>query len=100
MAQSRLTLAEFQDLLDRLGEDWEAWPVATRLQAQRLVARSPAAEAMVAKARAMRKAVRSSQPKAPAGLAGRIVATALSVSPAAKGVGRRGASKTRNRSKD
>lgn len=100
MSQSRLTLAEFQDLLDRLGEDWETWPIAVRPQAQRLVARSPTAQAMVAKARSMRTAVRSGHAKAPAGLAGRIVAAALSASPARKGVDRRRVRKTLKRFED
>jgi hypothetical protein len=81
MAQARLTLVQFQDLLDRLGDDWEGWPAAERQRAKELLARSPKAAAMLAEAQALRGAVQAKKGKAPAGLVDRIVAGAMKASP-------------------
>lgn len=81
---TRLSLAELQDLVDRLGENVAGWPAEIRSPAEALIARSPRARAIIAAAQALRAAMGESPAKAPAGLADRIVAAALDASPAKK----------------
>ena len=72
-----MTAAEFQDLLERFGEDLSGWPVPLRDEALSLVKRDPQARAALKEAEALRNAILDVPPiKAPAGLAGRIAAMA------------------------
>lgn len=72
-----MTAAEFQDLLERYGEDLSGWPLPLRDEALSLVKRDPQARAALREAEALRDAILAVPPiKAPAGLAGRIAAMA------------------------
>ncbi|WP_137046414.1 hypothetical protein [Pseudolabrys sp. FHR47] len=72
-----MNLETFQDLVDRCGESSAGWPADIRDEAERFLASSADAQDVVAQARMMRELL--SQPlaeRAPAHLAGRIVALA------------------------
>jgi hypothetical protein len=71
-----MDVTEFEELIDRLGEDLSLWPDDRRLPAEQLLAQSPAAQAVLEEARALRLALASPAVRAPAGLADRIVAAA------------------------
>ena len=71
-----MDVTEFEELIDRLGEDLSLWPDDRRLPADELLARSSAAQAMLEEARALRRALAAPPARAPAGLADRIVAAA------------------------
>jgi len=68
-----ITLEEFSDLLDRLGDVLADWPTEDRLSAESLLAQSDPARRLLAEAAGLGAALRSSQPKAPAGLVDRIL---------------------------
>jgi hypothetical protein len=68
-----MDVAEFTDLLDRLGEELTAWPAAERDRADILLRNSEQARAALAEARLLREALRSAPVKAPAGLLDRII---------------------------
>lgn len=68
-----MDVTEFEELIDRLGEDPSLWPDDRRLPAEELLARSPAAQALLEEARALRRALAAPAVRAPAGLADRIV---------------------------
>jgi uncharacterized membrane protein (DUF4010 family) len=72
-----MDVTEFEDWLDRLGEDVSRWPDPQREAAQTLLADSAAARAVLEEAVALRRAlagVSAAPPvRAPAGLADRIV---------------------------
>lgn len=72
-----MDVTEFEELIDRLGEDLSLWPVDRRLPAEELLARSSAAQALLEEARALRHALAAPPIRAPAGLADRIVAAAV-----------------------
>lgn len=82
--------SELQDAIDRHGEDLSAWPLADRDRALEFLAREPQARSLFDDAAALRTALRD-QPviRAPAGLADRIVRTALGSSPVPTGAARR-----------
>lgn len=76
-----LSVGEFSDLLDRLGCDLAHWPDAQRKAAEILLEQSPTAVEALAEAVALADSVKAGQPKAPAGLADRIIAAAGSEKP-------------------
>ncbi|MGJ4932333.1 hypothetical protein ACQR1I_22025 [Bradyrhizobium sp. HKCCYLS2038] len=71
-----MDVREFEDLVDRLGEDISQWPAGQRQAATDLLASSPEAQRLIADARLVRDVLSSPQVRAPAGLTGRILATA------------------------
>lgn len=71
-----MDVTEFEELIDRLGEDLSLWPDDRRLPAEQLLAQSPAAQVLLEQARALRHALAAPSVRAPKGLADRIVAAA------------------------
>lgn len=71
-----MDVTEFEELIDRLGEDLSLWPDDRRLPAEALLARSAAAQALLEEARALRQILSAPPVRAPAGLADRIAAAA------------------------
>jgi len=71
-----MDVTEFEELIDRLGEDLSLWPDDRRVPAEELLARSSAARAALEEARVLRQALAAPPVRAPAGLADRIVAAA------------------------
>lgn len=71
-----MDVREFEDLVDRLGEDISRWPDAQRRAAADLLSSSPEALALLAQARELREALSASPVRAPAGLADRILTAA------------------------
>ena len=71
-----MDVTEFEELIDRLGEDLSLWPDDRRVPAEELLARSSAAQALLDEARVLRQALAAPPVRAPAGLADRIVAAA------------------------
>lgn len=71
-----MDVTEFEELIDRLGEDLSLWPDDRRLPAEQLLAQSPAAQVLLEQARALRHALAAPSIRAPKGLADRIVAAA------------------------
>lgn len=77
MTAPLMTVGEFQDILDRFGENPADWPSDRRSSAESLLARSDAARNILAEAKALRQRFNDSGVTAPPGLADRIVAKAL-----------------------
>ena len=78
---------EFEDLIDRHGEDFSCWPDVLREAAATLLVSSPAARALLEEARFIRDVLSAPPVCAPMGLADRIFAAArLSEDAAAHGV--------------
>jgi hypothetical protein len=71
-----MDVTEFEELIDRLGEDLSRWPDDRRLPALDLLAQSSAAQTLLDEARTLRNALAAPAVRAPAGLADRIVAAA------------------------
>ena len=71
-----MDVTEFEELIDRLGEDLSRWPDDRRLPAEALLAQSSAAQALLDEARILRQALAAPAVRAPKGLADRIVAAA------------------------
>ncbi|WP_063689798.1 hypothetical protein [Bradyrhizobium stylosanthis] len=71
-----MDVTEFEELIDRLGEDLSLWPDDRRVPAEELLARSSDAQALLDEARVLRQALAAPPVRAPAGLADRIVAAA------------------------
>jgi hypothetical protein len=71
-----MDVSEFEELIDRLGEDLSRWPEGRRLPAEELLARSPDAQALLDEACVLRQALAAAPVRAPAGLADRIVTAA------------------------
>lgn len=71
-----MDVTEFEELIDRLGEDLSLWPDDRRLPAEELLAQSSAAQVLLEQARALRHALAAPSVRAPKGLADRIVAAA------------------------
>jgi len=71
-----MDVTEFEELIDRLGEDLSLWPDDRRVPAEELLARSSAAQALLEEARVLRQALAAPPVRAPSGLADRIVAAA------------------------
>lgn len=76
-----MNVAEFEDCIDRLGEDMSLWPDAQRVAAVELLESSDQARALLAEAEVLRNALSGSPIRAPAGLADRIVSAALQQAP-------------------
>lgn len=69
--------AQFQDLVDRHGEDLRLWPAAVRADAEALLRQSDRARSILETAVTLRKALTAGPAaRAPAGLAARIAALA------------------------
>ena len=68
-----MDVTEFEELIDRLGEDLSRWPDDRRLSAEALLAQSSAAQALLDEARVLRQALAAPAIRAPKGLADRIV---------------------------
>ena len=71
-----MDVTEFEDLIDRLGEDLTLWPEDRRVSAEQLLGQSAEAQALLEQARALRRALAAPPVRAPAGLADRIAAAA------------------------
>ena len=77
---------EFEDHLDRFGEDLTVWPPSAREAGIELLRDSAEAREIMEEAQALRRAMAAVAPvRAPAGLADRVVAEALSARPVAHG---------------
>jgi hypothetical protein len=77
VATSGMPVREFRDLVDRRGDEPDAWPAHQRGRALILLEKSAEARAILAEARRVRELARASTIKAPPGLADRIVDIAL-----------------------
>jgi hypothetical protein len=66
---------EFEDLIDRYGEDLSRWPEGLRQPAAVLLVSSQQARAIIEAARFIREALSAPPVRAPAGLADRIFAS-------------------------
>ena len=71
-----MDVTEFEELIDRLGEDLSLWPDDRRSPAEELLKRSSSAQALLEEMRALRQALAVPPVRAPAGLADRIAAAA------------------------
>lgn len=71
-----MDVTEFEELIDRLGEDLSRWPDDRRVPAEELLAHSAAARALLEEARTLRQALATPPVRAPSGLADRIFAAA------------------------
>ncbi len=72
-----MNVAEFEDFIDRLGEDMSQWPESQRLAATQLLESSDEARVLLDQATVLRQALSGSPIRAPAGLADRIVSAAM-----------------------
>ncbi|MES1148372.1 MAG: hypothetical protein ABUL53_04245, partial [Bradyrhizobium guangdongense] len=61
-----MDVTEFEDLIDRLGEDVSRWPDDRRLPAEQLLSQSSEAQALLAQARELRAALAAPPVRAPA----------------------------------
>jgi hypothetical protein len=73
-----MDVGEFQDLIDRWGEDISRWPDPARSAATDLVTCSAEANTLLENARMLRRALSAPPVLAPAGLVDRIVIAAAS----------------------
>jgi hypothetical protein len=71
-----MDVSEFEDLIDRQGEDISRWPDAQRQRALDLLVSSADARQLLDEARMLRQVLAAPPVRAPAGLADRIVAAA------------------------
>jgi len=83
-----ITLEEFSDLLDRLGDVLADWPADQRTAAETLLTQSAEARQRLAQAVEMGDALRAAQPKAPSGLVDRILAASGAPVPSANRIKR------------
>lgn len=76
-----MDLEEFEDLVDRWGEDIGRWPASSRDQAAKLLRASAEARDILSRAAFLRRVVADVPPvRAPAGLADRITSAAVAQS--------------------
>lgn len=68
-----MNITEFEDLLDRLGEDMSTWPAPLQQAAAALLGSSDQARGLLEETRLMRRALTGAPIQAPAGLANRIM---------------------------
>jgi hypothetical protein len=68
-----MDITEFEDCLDRFGDDFSQWPAPKRAAGQALLALSSEARGLREEAISLRHALESPLERAPAGLADRIV---------------------------
>ena len=82
-----MNIADYEDLLDRLGEDISGWPVPQQQAAAELLQSSPEARTALAQARLLRRALSAPPVRAEAGLTERIMQAVRqgSADPAAAG---------------
>jgi hypothetical protein len=71
-----MNVVEFEDLLDRLGDDLASWPLDRQNEARVLLAQSAEAKELLREAQAMRGLLARPPVSAPAGLADRIMTQA------------------------
>ncbi|WP_201159736.1 hypothetical protein [Rhodoplanes elegans] len=77
-----MDIDDFEDQVDRWGEDVSAWPEPSRTQALALLKVSAEAREVLAEAQALRDALAAREPvRAPADLADRILAAARATEP-------------------
>ncbi|MFL9823534.1 hypothetical protein [Rhodoplanes sp. SY1] len=77
-----MDIDDFEDQVDRWGEDVSAWPEPSRTQALALLKVSAEAREVLAEAKALREALAVREPvRAPADLADRILAAARATEP-------------------
>ncbi len=76
-----MDVVEFEDWLDRLGDDVSKWPHPQRRDAQALLTKSAQARDLLAEAEILRSALTAPPVKAPTGLADRIVGQATRSAP-------------------
>jgi hypothetical protein len=81
-----MKVVEFEDWLDRLGDDVSRWPESQRQAAQALLEGSAEARTLLEEALVLRRALAAPKVRAPPGLADRIVAQAARSPPASKPV--------------
>lgn len=74
-----MDVTEFEELIDRLGEDLSLWPDDRRLPAEELLKHSSSAQVLLEEMRALRQALAAPPVRAPAGLADRITAAAAKI---------------------
>jgi hypothetical protein len=79
-----MDVVEFEDLLDRFGDDLSAWPSDRQSEALLLLAHSDEAKELLREARAMRGLLARPRISAPAGLADRIMTQAARAPAVAK----------------
>ncbi|MBV5336209.1 hypothetical protein JZU48_04275 [bacterium] len=72
-----MTDDEFRMHLDRYGGDLERWPPAAARLGRRLLAQSPAAQALLDETALIERVLSESEPPPPLGLADRIFAAAF-----------------------
>jgi hypothetical protein len=77
-----MNVVEFEDWLDRLGEDVPRWPEPQRQAALALLKDSTEAQILLEESQALRRALSAPKIRAPAGLAERIAAQATRPVPA------------------
>ena len=68
-----MDVSEFEDLIDRLGDDMSRWPDGRRAAAEALLVSSHEARTLLEEARTLRDALAGPPVRAPSGLADRIV---------------------------
>jgi len=68
-----MNITEFEDLLDRLGEDMSTWPAPLQQAAAVLLGSSDQARGLLEESRLVRRALAGTPIRAPAGLADRIM---------------------------
>jgi hypothetical protein len=78
-----MDVSEFEDLIDRLGEDTSRWPDGQRVAADELLASSETARTLLEEARTLRQALAAPAVRAPAGLADRIFTAVGKLNPEA-----------------
>jgi hypothetical protein len=76
-----MSLADFQELVDRFGDEPDAWPEKIRPVALAFSEESDQAKKILNHAKTIREALTAPPVKAPAGLVDRIVAKALQTDP-------------------
>lgn len=76
-----MTPQEFQDLVDRLGEDIQEWPKSVVGEARRLVAASDEAQDILEQAERLRRMLTDMGHQAPCFFADKVVAVAMAMDP-------------------
>jgi hypothetical protein len=77
-----MNVAEFENLLDRLGDEIAGWPASQREAADLLLSSSAPARRLLDEARQLRRALSAPAIATPAGLTGRIMAAVRAPEPA------------------
>jgi hypothetical protein len=77
-----MDVVEFEDLIDRLGDDMSRWPEGQRADAEALLASSHEARTLLEEACTLRDALAGPPVRAPSGLVDRIVTAASTLNAA------------------